>query len=256
MLSWSSRRRISYLSSVLLVILVFVGGIYLYFFYHKPTCFDGIKNSGEFGIDCGGRCVILCQTAFIPAEVDWARVDFLSDGYYNVGAYIKNHNIDSFVKRAHYIFRIYDDKGIIINEKEGYVYIPPHKNTLAFERAVSVGKRTPVKVTFDFIESPFWEKYTGLDYNLTQINPVLSDKDTAPKLSVALKNDTLDDYRNIDVFAILKDIDGNTISFSRTAIDKILNGESKEAVFTWSSKRDREISSFEIIPVITPITSK
>jgi len=47
-MSWSSRRRVSYLSSVLLVILVLVGGIYFYFFYHKPTCFDGIKNNGEY----------------------------------------------------------------------------------------------------------------------------------------------------------------------------------------------------------------
>jgi hypothetical protein len=28
----------------------------------SPSCFDGVKNNGEFGIDCGGNCVKPCPT--------------------------------------------------------------------------------------------------------------------------------------------------------------------------------------------------
>ena len=44
--------------------IVFVIGFLFYkvFLEHSPTCFDGIQNQGEIGIDCEGPCEKICQS--------------------------------------------------------------------------------------------------------------------------------------------------------------------------------------------------
>ena len=58
-------------SIVILAIILIVGLPAFLLLYKAPTCFDGKQNQGEGGIDCGGPCVKLCPSAFLPPEVIW-----------------------------------------------------------------------------------------------------------------------------------------------------------------------------------------
>ena len=102
MASWSSRRRSPYGSIVVLVIILFIGVPAFYLFYKAPTCFDNKRNGDELGTDCGGSCVKLCQSAFLPPRVEWggAKVEKVVNGLYNVAAYIVNPNVNGAYKTA------------------------------------------------------------------------------------------------------------------------------------------------------------
>ncbi len=34
-----------------------------------PTCFDGVRNQGELGVDCGGPCAAVCSSVEVPKPV-------------------------------------------------------------------------------------------------------------------------------------------------------------------------------------------
>ena len=42
-----------------------VTGIYFLLLKQPASCFDGIQNEGEAGIDCGGPCAVVC----IPSTI-------------------------------------------------------------------------------------------------------------------------------------------------------------------------------------------
>ncbi|MEI6238165.1 MAG: hypothetical protein WCP15_01355 [bacterium] len=255
MSSWSNRRKLIYLFFFFLIVVIFALGIWYLFFYKAPTCFDGIQNQNEEWVDCGGICSKICQNRFIIAKIDWVKFDYVAPGLYNVGAYIRNENLAGYVPKANYVFRLYDKDGVVITERFGSMYIPPHKNTLAFERGIDTGKRIPTRVMFDFVPSEDtelldWRKYTGKEIQIFSKNIDLTNEDTSPSLTADLQNDSLDTYRNVDVYAILYDIDKNVLGFSKTKIDEIAPGSTEEAVFTWVKARGASINSKEIIPVV------
>ncbi|MCW1296501.1 MAG: hypothetical protein OH319_02365 [Candidatus Parvarchaeota archaeon] len=44
------------------------------FYFNTTSCFDGMRNGGEYDIDCGGPCEIgcdACNTPILPSRFDW-----------------------------------------------------------------------------------------------------------------------------------------------------------------------------------------
>ena len=160
MASWATKRRWSYISiiSIVIIVLIVIPGFFT--FYKAPTCFDGIPNQGEQGVDCGGPCQVLCQTAFIPAKVIWADSEMVAPGTYNEAAYIENPNINGAAVDVPYTFSMFDEQGVLISNNSGTVTIPANRNTLAFVGSVKTGTRVPAKngVTFKFNTPPKWVK--------------------------------------------------------------------------------------------------
>ena len=94
-MSWSERRKLIYATIAVGMIITVLLILYFSLFYRTPTCFDGIMNGSESGIDCGGKCSRLCQNAFLQPHIEWgeAKLEKVSDGLYNVSSYIVNPNI-------------------------------------------------------------------------------------------------------------------------------------------------------------------
>ena len=76
-----------------------------------------------------------------------------------MAAYVVNNNLDGTAYNASYEMQIFDAEGVLITYKEGSMTIPPHRNTLAFQGAVSTGKRIPAKAIIT-IDPPQWIKET------------------------------------------------------------------------------------------------
>ncbi|MFA6601917.1 MAG: hypothetical protein WCT02_03595 [Candidatus Paceibacterota bacterium] len=250
MTSWSHRRKSSYAIVVIAIVLVAVTSIAFLFFYKTPTCFDGIQNGGEGGIDCGGRCSRLCQSSFLPPSVTWTRFEKVAPGFYNVAAYIVNPNVEGTAFDAPYRFSLYDSKGILIVEREGVVTLPPHRNTLAFQAQVSVGQREPVKAIFEFIEAgPNWQKASDQLSSLVFDSGVYTEDQDSSSLSATLKNVGVQNLGRMSVYAVLKDAEGNAIGFSKTVIDGIPAKSMVTAPFTWPFGRNGRVISQEVLPV-------
>ncbi len=247
--SWARRRKIIYALIVLILLVLVIGIPSFLIFYKAPTCFDGKQNGGESGIDCGGRCERLCQSEFLPASISWTRMEKVSPGIYNVATYIINPNNLGEARNVPFKVSLYDNFGKAIVSKNGIVNIPAHRNVLAFSSLLQTGNVVPTKASFEFTQAPDWVKAQDALKSIGITNKEYSEQNNSSALSVNLYNDSLEDIRNLSVFAILYDRLGNTIGFSKTIVDQIKAKSSALAPFTWNTNRNGEVVSIEVLYV-------
>ena len=249
MSSWSKRRKTLYAGVVAVVLIGAVIVPTFLIFYRAPTCTDGIKNGSETGVDCGGKCQRLCQSAFLPPVPAWTRFEEVAPGLYNVAAYIVNPNTEGEAVAVPYHLAFYDGRGVLITDTKGTVTIPPHRNTLAFQGAVNVGKRIPTKALFEFTAAPNWHKRVDPLSAIAVGEKKYDEDDSGSSLSVIMKNTSVYSLPNVSVYAVLYDKDSNAIGFSKTILDEIPPKGSALAPFTWPLNRKGAVVSFDVLPV-------
>lgn len=259
-MDWSTRKKTG-CSVIMGLILLTIGGyvIYLNFFKTTPTCFDNAQNQNERGVDCGGVCALVCPMDAKTIVPVWSRVFPIVGDVYSVAAYIENQNIDAGVKKIDYEFRVYDNENILVGDPiTGSTFVGPNDKTAIYASPVKTGNRVASNVFFKFTSNPV---FTTLDkrYSVPQLsvkNTDLTEVATSPKLSVDVVNDTLFDYKNIEVVAILYDASGNAVNASDTFIDELAQQSVQKVFFTWPVPFDHPITRIEIIPRINPFTQK
>jgi len=232
--SWATQRKLQYLGIIALFFLVFVGGPFYYFVYQKPTCSDGRKNGSELGIDCGGSCRLLCSQDVSEPVSRWdPRLFKVSEGSYSVLAYFENPNVTGEVLKAPYRFQLYDADGTLITERKGNAFIPKASTFAVFEGNIDAGKRIPTRATFEFTEKLVWTRNLETPPDIQISNRSLMKDDSNPRVYATISNKSLGDVPNIELIAVVYDGAGNAIGSSRTFLEDLGKGESKNVVFTW-----------------------
>ena len=249
MSSWSSNRKFIYATIVIIVVVIVVGVPTFLYFYKAPSCFDGIKNGSEQGIDCGGACQKLCQSAFLSPQVSWTRFEEIAPQVYNIATYIINPNLQGEATNVPYHIIIYDNQGLPIKTVTGTVTLPPHRNTLAFNSSINLGKSKPVKALFEFTGNMNWYVRTDPLVSLVIGNKNYYEDENGSSLSVTLSDPTPTPLERMSVYAVLYDKDSNSIGFSKTVIDGIYGNSSVTAPFTWPIYRQGKVISIEVLPV-------
>ncbi len=252
MASWRTKRKATYMGIFIAAVLLLVVLPLFLVFYKAPTCYDHIQNAAEAGVDCGGGCAKICAVDFLSPNILWARSQNISHGVYNLGAYVENPNLEGAATNVQYLFKLYDKDGLLITQRRGSTYLPPHKNVLVFEPSVVTSERTPAHVTFEFTDAIDWNKVVQSQEYLIAVDKKFSTIANAPRLEAQIQNRSVSAISNIDVVGILYDSDDNTMGFSKTKIDSLGGGQTAPAIFTWPLPFDREVSRIEIIPTIQP----
>lgn len=259
-MDWSTRKKLGCMGIVAAVIFLIAG----YFFYETfikitPTCFDSKQNQDERGIDCGGICSRVCAMDAKTIVPLWSRIFHVAGDVYSAVAYVENQNVTAGVQKVSYEFRAYDAQNLLVADPvDGTTFVGPNDKTAIFETPIKTGNRIPTSVFFTFTSVPVFAT-TDAKYRVPQLssaNTKLTNVTTAPKLSADIKNDTLFDYANIPVVAILYDADDNLISASQTLIDAIPQQSSQTVYFTWPAKFDKPVARIEIIPRLNPFIQK
>ena len=173
----------------------------------------------------------------------------MAPGLYNIAAYIVNPNIAGEAVGVPYHFVLYDNRGILITDTNGMVNIPPHRNTLAFQGAVNVGKRIPAKALFEFTVAPNWHKRADPLSAISIGEKNYAEDEGGSSLSVIVKNTSARPLENVSIYAVLYDKDGNALGFSKTSLDEILARGDTLAPFTWPINRQGKVISIEVLPV-------
>lgn len=254
-MGWSTKRKLLYLLILILAIL----GAFVYFLYpafkENPTCTDGKQNGDEIGADCGGICQNFCASQVHPLSILWQRSFEVAPGIYDALGYVENQNVDAGVASLLYRFKLYDDKNVLIAERDGRTFIGPNQSGALFEGGINTGERIPKLVYLEF-EDYQWTKIDQRFFktNLSIGNKQLVSTSTNPKLSVSVDNDSLIDLKNVEVAAILRDADDNAITVSHTFLENLPKQGSKDAFFTWLKPFESEVARIEIIPRINPFT--
>jgi hypothetical protein len=250
MATWSTRRKAFYIFIFLLAVIVLIGVPAFLIYYKAPTCEDGMRNGKETGIDCGGDCPRICSADYLSPLVVWSRFQKVGPGYYNVAAYIENPNLEGGVKSVPYVFRLYDNRGILIAERKGNATIPGRRNILVFESSLKTGERIPSRATFEFREAPAWEKHITSYEDLEVLEKKILSPSTEPRLTATLKNAGAKPFGVVDVGAVIYDKDDNVIAFSKSSLEGIAANESVEVVFTWPLPFEKEVGRIEIVPTL------
>lgn len=249
MASWSNRRKFMYGGSLIAIVVIIVGYVIFSLLYVAPTCSDGLQNGDELGVDCGGSCQKLCASAFKSPSVSWTTFENIAPGLYNVASYIINPNAEGEALNVPYHVVIYDNKGVKIQDVASTLHIPPRRDTLAFLGPVSVGKRIPYRVAFEFTASPDWFKSSDTLAPLVISDKKYSEDDSGSSLLVTLTNSSVRTLRKMFVYVVLYDTDGNVIGFSKTTVDPLPGQTSTVAPFTWPVNRQGKVIRIEVYPV-------
>ena len=251
-MSWASRRQTAYISGITLFFLIVVGVPAAILLYKPPTCFDGKQNQEETAVDKGGPCLLLDERTLVPHAVVWSRSFEVRDGTYSAVAYIENPNGDAGVQRVAYRFGLYDDRNVLVAEREGTTFIMPAGITPVFQGGIDTGRRTVARTYFEFIEPLVWERMQSKVGTLTIYNKDVTDTTSVPRLTSLVRNEAVADIINPTFVAVVFDTAGNAFAASETLLPRIPAGQAQELVFTWPDAFRYAVGRLDVIPYVPP----
>ena len=239
---WAFWRRVQYGAGYLTFLGMVTTGVYFLNFYTPATCFDLDQNGEEIGMDCGGACTRICAFTITPPKVIWAKSFEIQPGQYNAVAYIENKNVVAGTPEIKYIFRLYDEAGLI-TERSGKTVLPPNSTYPVFEGRVDTAGRTPTGTTLELSSADLWlpslygrEQFRTVDLKLVEA-------DARPKLNVKMENTDLLEAKDIEVVATIFDASGIPLTASQTFIDLFAGRSQKDLIFTWPNPIAKTVRS-------------
>lgn len=237
---WASRRKNLYLLGIVLVLTTVSFLVFWKFWYQAPTCFDGVKNGDETGVDCGGACSLICSAGILKPIVRWDPRTFeVSPGVWSVLIYVENPNINAVATYAPYTFTLYDEKNNVLSKREGATILPSHKTVGIFEGNISIKQGVRVRrAEFEFGKEIVWQKIEDTDEELVVSHSPILRLDTMPRVEANVKNKTFNDIKNIELIAAIFDGSDNVIAASRTFIENLGRNEDTDVFFTWPKTFD------------------
>lgn len=243
---WAIRRRIYYGTGFLSFWAVVGVFVFLGAFYVPPSCFDGLMNGDEGGVDCDGSCVRICAASVIPPRVVWADSFRIADGQYNAVAYIENKNPTAATPALEYTFKLLE-AGSVISERSGVTILPPGSVYPIFEgRIFTDNARIPTETVLEIKDVELWqpatigrEQFRVLDLDLTAV-------DTRPRLVARVENAELSAADKVEVVATIFNSAGVPLTASQTFIDNFAPRSTRDAVFTWPSSIAKTVRSCEV----------
>lgn len=248
-MSWGTNRRNTVLFVMFLFIIVPVGSIAFIVFYDPPNCFDAKQNGTETGIDCGGSCQLLCNDQVTEPVVLWERAFKVSDGVYNLLAYIENPNPSAFLQETQYVFKIYNEDGVMIGERSGSVSIAPKSARPVIQNNLQTFEQIPARIEFTFTSERIYENTEPKDSLIIIKDEFIENESTSPRVKAKIQNISLKQIKQIDVVILLYDTFDNVLGTSNTFVESLGPEDSKDIVFTWPKSFTDEVNRIEIIPI-------
>ncbi len=248
MISWSARRRLLYLLAAVLLI-VAVLAIILIYYRPQPSCFDGIQNQAELGIDCGGPCALVCELEVQAPKVIWTRIFKVSADRYDAATLIENPNRGHSLASLKYFLRVLDDDNILITLREGEVFLNPGERFIVFDHRLAVGSRLPARAIFvpGEPEPPVWQRVDKESPKLAIARQSFTNL-PSPRLVAVVRNDSFVDLANIQIVVALSNQEYNAIGISSTLIENLGRGEAREIAYTWPEPFADEPVLFDFYP--------
>ncbi len=243
---WAFWRRVQY-GSAFMSLWLFVGVIVYYVnFYTPPSCFDGLQNGAEAGVDCDGSCVRICSASVVAPQVKWVESFKILEGQYNAVAYIENTNLTAATRELRYTIKLLEN-GSLIAERSGVTILPPNSTYPVFEgRILTDNGRQPTETVIELEPVAVWQPAT-LDRSQFRVteNRLLS-ADDRPRLTAQIENTALTDADAIEVVATIFDRAGKPLTASRTFVDNFSARSTRDIVFTWPDPIATTVRSCEV----------
>lgn len=251
-MTWASRRRTIYGLGVFLFFAIVLGVPFAIWWYEPANCTDGEMNATETAVDRGGSCPLLDERTLVPHAVQWSRAFSVRDGTWSATAYIENPNNEGGVMLVPYRFKLYDERNILVADREGATYIMPGAITPIYEGGIETGNRLVARVFFEFAAPLVWERLQDMSRAIEVTAKSAADVTTAPRISATILNTSVAEARDVEFVAVVFDPSGNAIAASRTVIPVLAAGEQQTILFTWPDPFIRPVGRIDVIPLRSP----
>lgn len=230
---------------VLIVLIVWDG----YSFFARPaaSCFDGIKNEGELGIDCGGPCVKVCTASTQPISVVGVNAFVSGAGHDTFLAKIDNPNLNYAAQSFDYDFNVYDTSGTLIQSYPGQSFLYGGQveyltlvNQPVASSVVSAALAIPT-ATMSWVATSTLG--TAPDFAVTGLTTEIGS--TTAIAAGQLTNDDTATFTDVLIVGVFKDANGNPIGASQTELDSITPNQTEDFSV-----------SYPVIPGIDPAATE
>ncbi len=239
---------------VILMVPITIVAMTVFLMYQRyrtvPTCFDGIQNQQEAGVDCGGECdsCRLFQTK--PPEVTWTRIIRAREESYDAVVFIKNPNQQHGAPRLEYTVILRDANGVEIGKRANSTFLLPDEEVMIVEPDI----RTPLipnSVDFNVITVAWTREYTPhapYDLGLSRRSHSIVETPRGSKESVVktdIFNNTSERFSVVHVSIFLYDENRNIIGVNKTIVENLGAGETRPLEFVWPEAIQGTITSIE-----------
>lgn len=242
---WAFWRRVQYGSGFLVTLLLLVGGTWAVLHDEVVSCFDGIQNGSERGIDCGGTCVRICSAEAIPPNVLWAESFEIAPGQYNATAYVENRNPVASVERLTYTFELLNG-GQVVATRNGETVLPPGSIYPIFEGRIATNGQTVTETQLRIDPIEIWQPATLGREQFAVSDISLTGADARPRLDASIENRDLINADAVQVVATIFNDAGQPLTSSATFIESIPGRSRVPVVFTWPNSIAKTIRSCAI----------
>lgn len=252
MIPWARQRQIFFIAAVLLVALG-ISAVYVFTSWRKaPSCSNGIKDGSERGPDCGGSCRFLCEGEASAPVVAFARPVLIAPGVWGAVAYVENRNQAAGARTVPYTFKLYDDSNLLVYERRGQAYLPPHKSFALFEGGMRVGSRAPARAAFEWTLPVRFEALAPeprVDISGTRFE----NEGGASRIETQFKNPGRTPLPRIEATALLFNASGTLYAASATFLKNLPAGGAAPLTFTWPTlSKPTRIEVLYTIPDYSP----
>lgn len=228
-----TRRKKKQIIIAFIYLLFWMGvGFFVYTLYLKPapSCFDGVQNQNEKGIDCGGSCAKQCPlVGVLEPNLLFAEALAVPGERSSIVARLENPNFYYGASSLDYRIDFIAPSGSVAS-KRGSTYLLPRERKYVIENALPY----PAGGFAGFyIESVLWEKLP--EWKAGSVILSVKDKNYRTLLGEAAKSEATGVVVNQSDF----DIDKVEISIVLYGNDSRLAGAIKHEIRTLTSSEER-----------------
>ena len=232
----------------LVVLGVIVAGIYFLFLKAPASCFDGIQNEGEQGVDCGGPCAQICTSEVQPIMALGAVEVFTPvAGHATALVQVENANSGFAASSFDYAITFYGSDGSNVAVVNGtsfayaaetkYIIVPNEPVLATSTRAditVSDVQWVPSSQLGLLPQFAFTNVVNVAGTNgYATVNGNITDRDISP-------------FKNIIIIAIFKSAAGMPVGASQTELDSLAPNATQSFSISYPLVPNEDISATEL----------
>jgi hypothetical protein len=220
----------------LLYVVIFIGlpvGMYFSLLKPAPTCWDGVQNGKEEGIDCGGGCPQVCIPKDIRAleagEVKALSLGRDENGFMHESFFVEvtNPNVEFAARRVHFTITTETASATAtLARLDGTTYFYAGEvRTLAFPNII-VGEHEVVNASIAFF-NPEWVPAEAWKRPQLRVQHAATRRDSENGEIIVegeLVNDDSITFPTVEVLALLRGRLGEIAGVSRTELAEVAPG--------------------------------
>jgi hypothetical protein len=234
-MDWRIQRQIIIFSIYFLIVALPVALTVFLLLRKTSSCFDGLQNGAEEGVDCNGSCELRCDGTYRDVRVNFSRGLKVDEGVYDIFALLENYNENVSFPNVPYNISFYSSEGKLLGTASGSLALLPQTKSAIYLPNLKIAQEPK---TIDLSLLP--HKGMGF-YDLESIPKNISveswqaQRGANNSLQVVgeIKNPNNQEVKNLEVYAMLYDDTRTVYAVSKTKVYSVKGREKTAVAFTW-----------------------